>query len=143
MALALPGVGPPKSRLSGQHPPGQRGQRDGLQDRDSVQLGRERLLARLVAKQRAARISARRAAEKRPAQQRRLPDPPPPALRRRLVEPERGEGDEVQRDERGREVGGGEERSEQVPERGLETLFAGHAVAIAVHAVTISGLPGV
>ena len=99
--------------LPAEPPPARHGQRDGLQDRDAVQPGRERLLARLVAKQRAARVSTCRAADERPAQQRRLRDPPPPTLRRRLVQPERGEGDEVQRYERDREVGGGEEGVER------------------------------
>ena len=44
-------------------------------------------------------IGPQRPAHQRPADQPRLADPPPPALRQRLVDPERGKGDEVDGDE--------------------------------------------
>lgn len=110
IALALPGVGRRKLVCLGrEHPPGQRGEGHGLQVRNEVELRRERLFARLVPKHRAPGIGTGRPAQQCPEQQRRFPDAPPPVLRPRLVDPERGESDEVQRDERGREVGGVDE----------------------------------
>ena len=93
--------------LSAKVPADQPAQRQQLQHRDGEEVGIERCLAGLVPKQAAPRISPQRPAEEREQQQGRFRDAVLPAPRLGL--PERRKGDEVDRDEGGGDVGGGEE----------------------------------
>ena len=72
-------------------------------------MGIERLFAGLVPEDAAPRISPQRPAEEGEQQQSRFRDAVLPALRLGLVQPERRKGDDVDRDEGGGNVGGGEE----------------------------------
>lgn len=78
----------------------QEGYRDELEARDPVKPGAERLLARLVAEQRASGIGARDPAEEGQLQQARLRDAPRLRLGLGLVDAEGGEGGEVHHDQR-------------------------------------------
>lgn len=94
-------------------PPGQPRERETLQSSDRMQFAGERLLAGLVAEHLPARIGARRSADKGKLEQRGLGNAAGIGLRQHLVDPERREGDEVDRDQIGRDIRGGEE-GEQV-----------------------------
>lgn len=64
-----------------------------------MELAGEGLLAGLVPEQLAPGIGAGRPADQRQNEQVRFARPPPPVLRPRLVDPEGGESDEVDRDQ--------------------------------------------
>lgn len=81
-----------------EHPPQPRTQREHLHRSDRVEPAGERLLAGLVAEQRAAGIGARRSPEQRQQEQRRFLDTPAPGLGLELVDAEGGEGEEVEGD---------------------------------------------
>jgi hypothetical protein len=89
-------------------PPSQPHQPRQLQARYGRKLGAERLFARLVPKRLAPGIGTDGAAEEGEGEQGGFANPPLAALRKGLVEAERGKSGEVQRDEGGGEVGGGE-----------------------------------
>ena len=109
-------------QLTAHPPPDQPAQREHLQHRDAEQVGIERLLAGLVPKQAAPRVSPQRPAEEGEQQQGRFRDAVLAALGLGLVQPERRKGDEVARDEGSGDVCGGEvidyfERDEPLSEK--------------------------
>lgn len=77
-----------------------------------MKLPRKRLLARLVAKHRAARISARRAAEEGAEKQATLRYPPSAPFRLYLVDAEQHKSPQVDDDPGRDDVGGGKEGGE-------------------------------
>lgn len=89
--------------------PDEQGRQHQLQPGDDGEAGAERLLARLVPKRRPPGISAGSSADEREGEEGGFADPPLAVFRELLVDPERGEGGEVYRDEGGGEVGGGDE----------------------------------
>ena len=95
--------------LTAKPPPDQPAQCEHLQHRDGEQVGIERLLAGLVPEEAAPRICPQSAAEEGEQQQGRFRNAVLPAPRLGLVQPERRKGDEVDCDEGGGDVGGGEE----------------------------------
>ena len=80
-----------------------------LNDGNPEQFGIERLLAGLVPKDAAPGKRPQRPAEEGKQQQGQFRNAVLPPLRLGLVQPERRKGDEVDRDEGGGDVGGGEE----------------------------------
>ena len=98
-----------RTALADEPPPDQPAQRDHLQHGDLEQVGIERLLAGLVAECPAPRISPQRPAEESEQQQSRFRDAVLPAPGLGLVQPERRKGDDVDREEGGGDVGGGDE----------------------------------
>jgi hypothetical protein len=81
-----------------------------LQGGDSVEVAGEGQLARLVPEHRLASIGTQHVAEESELQKRSFGNPPSPLLGPRLVDPEGGKGEEVQRDDGGCSIGGGEQR---------------------------------
>ena len=71
----------------------------GSKNWNSVERAGDRCPAGLVAEQLASGIGSGRPADQRPPEQVRLARPPPPVLRPRLVDPETGKGDEIDRDQ--------------------------------------------
>ena len=95
-----------RAALADEPPPDQPAQREHLQHRDGEEVGIERLLAGLVPKEAAPRISPQRPAEEGEQQQGRFRSAVLAAPRLGLVQPERRKGDEVDRDDGGGDGGG-------------------------------------
>lgn len=74
-----------------------------------MQISGKRLFAGFVAEYPTPRIGTRRTTEQGEQEQSRFLHPPAPRLSLHLVDPERGESEEVYSDECGDDVGGGEE----------------------------------
>ena len=89
-----------------QPPAERRAAGDKLEQGDGEEIAREGLLAGLVAEQRPPRIGSGRPADQRQPEEPRLRYPPPLGSGERLVEPERGEGEEVEDDQRSGESSG-------------------------------------
>lgn len=109
----------------------QKHRRQQLKHRDPMQLVAERLLGRLVPKQRSPGIGADGAAKEREIEQSRLRHPPFPALSLGFVVAEGGKGEEVNRDQRGDDVGGGEQgfdrdHARDISRKGLIKPCFGH-----------------
>lgn len=88
--------------------------RDQLERGDGVKLAAKGLLPRLVPEQRPPGIGAGGAADHGEVEQGALRHPPRPRLRARLVDTEGGKGAEIDRDERGGDVGRGGEGEERM-----------------------------
>ena len=130
-------------QLTAHPPPDQPAQREHLHHCDGEEVGIERLLAGLVPEQAAPRISPQRPAKEREQQQGRFRDAVLPAPRLRLVHPKRRKGDEVDREEGGGDVGGGEEvgrdvRVTQVEQVSTSGLFLFGPSSFACNSRTIS-----
>lgn len=98
--------------VSAEHPSRRHRPAEQLQDRDAMQIARERLFPRLVPENRAPGIGPRCAADQRAEQQAAFGYPPSPTLRAQLVDAEQHERPDVQDDCGGGDVDGGEEVGE-------------------------------
>ncbi len=98
-----------KPQLPHQHPSPHEREGKALQNRGLVQVAGKGLLARLMPEQRTTGISANRAPQKRPSQQRPFRHPPRPRLRTDLVKTEQHERPQIDQRKQAKGIGEGEE----------------------------------
>ena len=103
---------PVQPQLPHQHPSPHQSDGKDVQDRSLVQVAGKGLLARLVPEQRTAGISANRAPQKRPSQQRPFGHPPSPLRGTDLVKTEQHERPQIDQRKQAKGIGEGEEGRE-------------------------------